>query len=156
MVMHKNFKHKRLVMQLFRIIKKCIALEKHNIVQFKDVSLYPSEIHLMLFMYQEQHWNVTHIARQLGMTKGAVSQTLTRLEKKKGLHKIKDPYQKNEVSVSFTPLGHQVIHYFQHLKQSVGLRHDQYFSDLSENDREAIRHFLTHLEGVLDSLEKKY
>lgn len=151
--MFKTFKHKALVTQLFRIVKKCIALEKHNIVQFKGVNLYPSEIHLLLFMHHEQGSNVTHIAERLGMTKGAVSQTLSRLEKKRVLRKIKDPYQNNELSVVFTVIGQQVIEHFQQLQISTGLRHEQYFAALTESDRQTIGHFLAHLERSLEKVQ---
>jgi DNA-binding MarR family transcriptional regulator len=150
--MSKTLKHKALVMQLFRIIKKCIVLEKHNIVQFKGVSLYPSEIHLLLFLHQKQDSHVTHIAERLGMTKGAVSQTLSRLEKKQVLRKIKNPYHNNELSVVFTALGQRVIEHVQRLHHSAGLQHDQYFSALTDSDRQAIRHFLAHLERTLDGI----
>lgn len=150
--MHNSLTHKALVGQIFRVLKKCFTLEKRNIVQFEGVSLYPSEIHLLLFLRQEEHRNVTHIAERLSMTKGAVSQTLARLEKKKMLRKRKDPYQKNEVSVTFTPLGQTVIEYFQQQQRLVGLRHDEYFSALTENDRHTIGHFLTHVEHILDSI----
>ena len=53
--------------------------------RFKEISsqkLYPSEIHLLLLIDAQSQLNATGLAERLGLTKGAVSQTLTRLEKK--------------------------------------------------------------------------
>ena len=77
--------------QIIQVINKTIFKEKKKIFKFKGVSLYPSEVHLMLMIKNDIDTNATKIAKQLGVTKGAVSQTLSRLEKKDILLKTKDP-----------------------------------------------------------------
>jgi DNA-binding MarR family transcriptional regulator len=45
----------------------------------------------------------------LQLTKGAVSQTISRLCKKGVLQKTKDPFQKNELTLCLTPLGQKAL-----------------------------------------------
>jgi DNA-binding MarR family transcriptional regulator len=59
-------------------------------------------IHLILVM-SEQPTNATQMAQALHVTKGAVSQTISRLKKKGIIKKDKDPYLKNELTLMFTP-----------------------------------------------------
>ena len=56
----------------------------------------------MIAISESRATNATKIADELGVTKGAVSQTLTRLEKKGVLVKTKDASNKNELSLQFT------------------------------------------------------
>jgi DNA-binding MarR family transcriptional regulator len=94
-----------LTSQVQLIINQLLFLEKRKNLTFEGISLYPSEIHLMLETKGDQAVNATKIADKLGITKGAVSQTLARLEKKGIIEKIKDPYNKNELSIILTPMG---------------------------------------------------
>ena len=68
--------------QLQRVINKILFMKKKSLFLFQGVELYPSEVHLMLLIKGERATNATKMAAQLGVTKGAVSQTLSRLEKK--------------------------------------------------------------------------
>ncbi|MGD9182483.1 MAG: MarR family transcriptional regulator, partial [Desulfobacterales bacterium] len=88
--------------QIMRVINKIIFSEKKKVMKFKGISLYPSEIHLLLVIKNDIDSNATKIAKQLSLTKGAISQTLSRLEKKGIIFKTKDPYNKNELNLSLT------------------------------------------------------
>jgi DNA-binding MarR family transcriptional regulator len=148
-----DLQNEPIVAQIFKLTNRLIIFEKKNIFQFKNVKLYPSEIHLILLIHQEQDTNATIMAEKLGVTKGAISQTLSRLEKKGMLRKIKDPYNKNELTVEFTPLGQQAIQQYLQLMASVHLRYDQYLSTLTDSEREVIKRFLAHLMTILDEIE---
>ena len=88
----------------------------------------------MLLVDEEQTINATKMAERLGVTKGAISQTLSRLEKKGVLHKIKDPYHKNELTASFTPLGQEALEQYRELRASFQKQYADYFSTLSESE----------------------
>ena len=88
-----------------RVINTLIFKEKKKVFRFNDVSLYPSEVHLMIAIKHGVNKNATEIAKLLGLTKGAISQTLSRLEKKGIIIKTKDPYKKNELTLSLTEFG---------------------------------------------------
>ena len=139
--------------QLFRLINKIIFLEKKNIFEYEDVKLFPSEIHVLLSIEDKQSTNATKLANKLGISKSAVSQTISRLEKKGVIIKDKDPYNKNELILSLTAFGERAFGQYKE-KQSSNRHHfNQYLRTLSEDDREVINKFLQKVRGMLDQLQ---
>lgn len=143
-----------LATQMLWIIKRLTFLEKNSVFPYRDLKLYPSEIHLMLLIDDVQASNATEMAEKLGVTKGAISQTLSRLVRKGVLEKTKDPYNKNELTATFTPLGQEVLEQYQELRASLRHQYVHYFSTLSESEREVIGRFLSQVEAILDSMHK--
>ena len=146
---HENFNAK-----IAATLNQMLFFKKKNILEFEGIILYPSEIHLLLMVSRNQPSNATKMAERLGITKGAVSQTLTRLEKKGILIKNKDPYNKNELTVILTPLGITAHDKYQELQTLLFKRLDRHFSAFSENEREIINQFLTGLNKILGNVEK--
>ena len=122
-------------------------------MQFKGTSLYPSEIHLLLVIKNDIDTNATEIAKQLGLTKGAVSQTLSRLEKKGIILKSKDPYNKNELSLSLTDFGREAYEVCQSTKMAFIEAHDDFLAKLNAKQKEVILNFLLHLEKTIDEVD---
>jgi DNA-binding MarR family transcriptional regulator len=139
--------------QLFHLMSRIIFLEKKNIFEYKDVKLFPSEIHILLFMQGKQPANATNMSNKLGISKSAVSQTISRLEKKGVIIKEKDPYNKNELILSFTPFGEEAFGRYKRKLVSNRNHFNRYVKALSENEREVIHHFLSEMEGVIDRLK---
>ncbi len=139
--------------QIIQVINKTIFKEKKKVFNFKGASLYPSEVHLMLVIKNDIDTNATEIARQLGLTKGAVSQTISRLEKKGILQKTKDPYNKNELTLSLTEFGKEAYVFCQASKVSFLEAHEVYLAKLDSEEKEVILNFLLHLEKAIDDLD---
>lgn len=139
--------------QMLQIIDKLVFLEKNQVFKYgKELKLYPSEIHLLLLMSDGQTSNSTEMARKLGITKGAVSQTISRLVRKGILNKNKDPYKKNELTAVFTALGNKVLIKCHNLRKVYYDHFLSYLSSLPGNDRETIGRFLYHFEEELMSI----
>jgi DNA-binding MarR family transcriptional regulator len=138
--------------QIIRVINKTIFKEKKKIFKFKGVSLYPSEVHLMLVIKNDIDTNATEIAKQLGLTKGAISQTLLRLEKKGVILKRKDPYNKNELTLSLTGFGEKAYELCQSSQASFMEAHENYLAKLDSKEKEVILNFLLHMEKAIDEL----
>jgi len=138
--------------QIVRVINKIIFKEKKKIFRFGDVALYPSEVHLMLVIKNDLDTNATVIARQLGLTKGAVSQTLSRLEKKGIIRKTKDPYNKNELTLSFTELGMKACESCQSTQAAFFKAHEHFLEKQGPREKEVILRFLLHMEKAIDEL----
>lgn len=138
--------------QLIHVINKTIFKEKKKIFKFKGVSLYPSEVHLMLVIKNDIDTNATEIAKQLGLTKGAISQTLLRLEKKGIILKTKDPYNKNELTLSLTGFGEKAYELCQSDQASFLEAHEKYLAKLDSKEKEVILNFLLHMEKAIDDL----
>jgi DNA-binding MarR family transcriptional regulator len=143
-----------LATQMLWIIKRLTFLERNSVFPHGDLKLYPSEIHLMLLIDDEQASNVTEMANKLGVTKGAISQTLSRLVKKGVLEKTKDPYNKNELTATFTALGQEALEQYRALRTSFRNQYVHYFFTLSESEREVIGRFLSQMEAILDRSHK--
>jgi DNA-binding MarR family transcriptional regulator len=139
--------------QLIQVINKTIFKEKKKIFKFKEISLYPSEVHLMLMIKNEIDTNATEIAKKLGLTKGAISQTLTRLEKKGIIIKTKDPYKKNELTLSLTGFGKKAYELCQSSQASFIEAHEDFLAKLNSKEKEVIFNFLLHMEKAIDDLD---
>lgn len=129
-----------------------ILFKKRNTFKFQGINLFPAEIHLMIVVDETHDSNATEIAQLLGVTKGAVSQTLSRLEKKGVLFKTKDPYSKNELELTFTQLGRKALSFYK--KQSTELlkESDRYLSNLSEKEKLTIQQFMFQMETLVDQM----
>ncbi len=143
---------KQIVDQIFQVINKLIFTEKKKVFKFEGISLYPSEVHLMLVIQNDIDTNATQMANKLGLTKGAVSQTISRLEKKGILIKTKDPYNKNELQLSLTSFGKKMYEFCQ-LKQHDFIKaHRNHLEKLKPKEKEVILQFLEHMERAIDEL----
>lgn len=139
-----------LASQIRVIINQIIFLEKRRNFNFKGITLYPSEIHLMLETKGEQAINATKIADNLRITKGAISQTLSRLEKKGIIEKEKDPYNKNELSIILTPLGKRVYHQYELRYSVINDNFTNMLAYYSKDELEVIKKFISDLENTLN------
>ncbi len=148
-----KLKNRALIKKLNRVLDNYIFFERRRIFRFQGVSLYPSEIHVLLTARHQNQSSVTKMADQLGISKGAVSKILTRLEKKGIVKKSKDPFSKNEVTVVFTPKGEQAVENFKKLKSDRQRLYDAYLTTLDARQLETINRFLTYMEEISFKLE---
>jgi len=144
--------NEKVIGQLQRVINKILFLKKKSLFLFQGVELYPSEVHLMLLIKEESATNATKMAAQLGVTKGAVSQTLSRLEKKGVLNKTKDAYNKNELTLTFTAFGTEALEFYSARSADLSKRHDRYLEDFTHDEKKTIQRFLIEVEHVYDEI----
>jgi DNA-binding MarR family transcriptional regulator len=93
------------------------------------------------------------MAQRLGVSNGAVSQTLARLEKKGVIKKHKDPSLKNRVTAAFTASGKEAMERFESEQAPSRELFSYYLKGLSKTEREAIGSFLSHMEDFVQRLE---
>lgn len=94
-----------LVEQFMRIINKYNVLQKKPYDFGVGEKLHPSEIHTVSAIAGVGMINVTELAGMLGITKGAVSQMASRLEKKGLVRKSRDRSNDKEVLLGLTRRG---------------------------------------------------
>lgn len=108
-----------------------------------------SEIHLIEVVGQNEGLSVTDLARGLGITKGAVSQTLKKLEAKDLVVKETDPANTSRITVSLSTKGK--VAFYSHLQwheaMDGGFR--DYFVNLPEEKIRFLDDFLSLLEQFL-------
>ena len=138
--------------RIMRFINQLIFLEKKSVFCHKGVTLYPSELHLMALILKGPPSGATSMAEKLGITKGAVSQTLSRLEKKNIILKTKDPFHKNELTTEFTPFGKETLQAFACRREGNQKEYLTYLSGLTAGEKKTLQHFLTQMEKFLSGL----
>lgn len=107
--MIKEEKYKNIIQSLFKVTNQLKQLEKMPPIQVSNGKyLYHSEIMTMYIIKSHPESNVTEIAAHLGVTTGAVSQVISKLEKKQMIEKYKIFNQK-EVTLILTEVGNKVI-----------------------------------------------
>lgn len=143
-------KGKQLFEQIQRVGGTFIALEKGFVFQHKEVKLYPSEIHLMKMVDHNPGFNATDIAKLLGVTKAAISQTVFRLEKKGIIAKGSGPFG-HVLRIMLTPFGKDALTAFHKHNYRQWSDFSRYCERLPRRKYRAIRRFLSRLEGFLNS-----
>jgi DNA-binding MarR family transcriptional regulator len=138
--------------QIMRIINQFIFLEKKYTFKYKNITLFPSEIHLLMLIFEGSSVNATVMAEKMGVTKGAISQTLSRLEKKKLITKEKDPFNKNVITVKFTPAGLNALKSFSETRVDADKKFQTYLSSLAMKERAVIEEFLTQMQSFIKDL----
>jgi len=139
--------------QISRVINQLLFLEKRSVFTHRGVTLHPSELHVMGVLAENGDANVTTVAEMLGITKGAVSQTISRLVKKGMVTKERDALNKNELKVQFTPAGRSVINAFARIRENTSRLYDAYLSGLTDAESRTIRTFLTQVEQFIADLQ---
>lgn len=149
---HPMNKNTTLSNHIMQFINTLLFLEKRSVFAYKDINLYPSEIHLLVLISEGHAVNATTMAEKLGVTKGAISQTLSRLQKKNVLLKTKNPFNKNELTVHFTKTGSEAMVQFVQKRAAQEQAYANYINKLSSQDEQVIQNFLTQMEQFLSGL----
>jgi DNA-binding MarR family transcriptional regulator len=136
----------RIIRQVFQVINRTIFEERKRVFQVDDVSLYPSEVHLLLAIAGDNRANSTRIAQEFGLTKGAVSQTLTRLRNKGVIRKDRNPENRSELLLSLTPFGRKACRQCLKSQSSLTRAYESYLSKLKRSEKEVVLDFLRHME----------
>ena len=144
--------HGRLIEQIQRIGSAFDTLKKGPVFQHHGVGLYSSEIHMMKAVASNPECNATSIAKILGVTKGAVSQMLGKLERKGVCKREHEPGGRNELRIELTPFGRAALQGFHKDIADDWRGFGEFLDDLSHEERRVVSKFLTMLEGFLKSL----
>ncbi len=139
-----------------RILNKAYALEKKPVDIGHGVLLYPSEFHLIEATGKNPAENLTSIASRLGVTKGAISQMVKKLEKKGLVKKVRVPGNKKDIVLELTDFGREAFEWHRSLHESMetGIRKE--LEKMSDAEIEAFLRVYGHIEGMLDRCMERY
>lgn len=140
---------RKLVGKILDSIAILNSLDKKRIITHEGEKLHPSEIQLLMHLYHIQHTNVIAIAKKMGLTKGAISQTLSRLEKKGIISKVMYPKKKNELRIQFTEKGDLLMTLLNKSKKSLERKYLRYIKSLSEPDKQVVSEFLDKMISIM-------
>jgi DNA-binding MarR family transcriptional regulator len=140
--------------ELGRVLVKYSMIERRAFDFGVGMDLYPAEIHTISVIDRMGPSGVNDIALESGVTKGAVSQLVTKLVKKGLLEKESDPENGARVIVKLTSLGKKASenHYNFHLE------HDQVFINylrlLDDNELRMFDDLCVEMNKWMDNYSK--
>ena len=115
--------------------------------------LYPSEIHLLMLIGLNPDVSVTRLADIAGVTKGAVSQTLAKLEAKKLVKREEDADNASRIRLNLTNRG--MKSHLAHIQMHKDM-HDRmmnFLQGLSKSRFETLEQFFVLMEELVDSMK---
>lgn len=147
-----NNGYETILLKFNRLLTKLVAIDKKLRFNVGGFDIRSTDIHLIDTIGRFPNSNVTEIAKYLGVTKGAVSQKLTALEKKSFLRRYKDSTNAKEVIVELTDLGWQAFRFHENHHHQVD---SEIFKFLAESSQENID-FLEELMDIFDHMMNRY
>lgn len=138
---------------LLVIIEKFFEVDKKTRYYGTGKPLFHSEIHMIKAIKENEGIHITGLAEILGITKGAVSQTVIKLEKKGLIVKERDINNYSKYLLTLTPLGK--VAYINHLK--FHRNYEQLLTSIlngkSDENINFLKEFLFTLEKKLDNFD---
>ena len=131
------------------LLKLAVELDQSPKKFGTDELLSHSEIHLIEIIGDHEGLSVTDIGNLLGITKGAVSQSLKKLEHKDYTVKNIDPENLSRSIVSLTAKGQTAYWAHKHWHETMDGGYGLYLKSLSEDELRVIMNFLTRTEDFL-------
>jgi len=131
------------------LLKLTIALDRSPKRFGTDELLTHSEIHLIEIIGSNEGLSVTDIGKAMGVTKGAVSQNLKKLEDKQYTDKSPDPENRSRSIVGLTAKGWTAYWAHKHWHETMDGGFAQYINDLSDDELSIIIAFLERTEDFL-------
>ena len=115
--MNKGKASKELMESFIRMVHQYKALEKYPMNYGTKHEFYHSERHILDVFGDNPDKNMSEMANMIGVTKGAISQFVAKLEKKGALRRYREPGNDKEIRVELTPLGRDIYRKHQAVNQ---------------------------------------
>ena len=129
------------------VVKLAEKMEKSPRKFGTEETMTGSEIHLVEIVGDnDESLSVTDLARILGITKGAVSHNLKRLENKNVITKHPDPANSSRSIVTLTSKGKTAYYAHKHWHETMDGGFKAYFEDLSREKVDFLISFLKRTE----------
>lgn len=148
--MHGN-SSKGVLEQLRRLARKKSELEKTPYHFGGGVCLQYAEMCLMETLANDEGQNLTKIADRMQITKGAVSQTLKKIDEKGLVKKFTDPANASRTLLYLSPKGKKVLRAYNSQHRESDEEFISYLEGLKSEEEKTIRDFLSRYEFFLDN-----
>lgn len=147
--MKKNITCEELTYQLLCTIRQFNIFDDEAHYFGGSQPLYTSEIHVIDYIGSREGLCASDIAREMGVTRGAISQILKKLEKKGYLTKTADPDNKLRFNLGLSDLGRQAYEKHQEYHGYLEAMIDELTECSDSGERRIIYDFLARLEKRL-------
>ena len=115
--MDKKKSSKEILEIFIKLINKYNAMGKHPMTFGTEHAFYHSERHMLDIVGDETGLNITEFAKAAGVTKGAISQVVTKLEKKGALQRYRSDENNKEIRLRLTKLGETIYAHHQKVNE---------------------------------------
>lgn len=151
-----NERKNKISYTLLRVINKFDEIDKKSRYYGTDTPLFSAEIHMLTIIKENEGIHVTGIADKLGVTKGAVSQIVNKLNKKGLIKKETDLHNQSKLTLSLTQKGQiaQLNHEEFHKKFDILIK--SILKDASEENIKFLKDFLHSFEYQLENFESEF
>jgi DNA-binding MarR family transcriptional regulator len=144
------------IMELFlRIVNKYNSLEKIPVKYGRKHNLYHSERHMLDRIGDNPEMNITEFAHFMGVTKGAISQVVKKLEAKGVVRRYKKSSNDKEVFIELTKAGRDFYQKHQEINEETIRPLHEELKKYPEEKIEFLVTFFKWLEGFLDMSREK-
>jgi DNA-binding MarR family transcriptional regulator len=140
----------KLAERLLRVLNKFVQNEKKPRRFGVDELLHPSEIHMVMLIGDNPGVHGAELARIAGVTRGAISQILAKLEKKGLVQKIEDPANSLKKVPALTNKGKVAYYAHEHYHEEMDADLYAYVNRLTDAQVTDIENFLRELEKMVD------
>lgn len=137
-----------------RLVTKISEIDKKTRKYGTDQDLHNAEIHMIKAIFENKDIHVTALAEMLGVTKGAISQVLLKLQKKGMI--IKEPDSKNLSRLLLNVTDKGKIAYLTHEKMHKEFNNTFYdvLSKFNDEEKAVVKKFLDGLENKIHEFEE--
>lgn len=147
--------YKKVTKAMERFVHKYNQLEQKKRTYGTDMLLSRAEIHTVVAVGDTPDVNVTTLAKQLGITKGAASQMIYRLVDKGLVEKRVSPNSDTEVCLSLTKLGMKAYRGHEEYHATSNDKMFQLLRELPDDTGEQMVNILEKCEKAMDEKLKE-
>ena len=119
-----------------------------------DIELFESEIHMIMYIEDNPELHVSGLANKIGVTKGAVSQTVTKLVKKGMVTKVRDSHNMSRTLLRLTPKGKIAYREHERLHYKFDIEVEKLLSGATADQKYFLLTFLADLDVYIDSIDE--
>ena len=147
-----NDKVEILTEAFIRVMNKFMDNQKRPRKYGGDELLYPSEIHTIMMIGNNEGIHVSELARIAGVTKGAVSQIVGKLAKKGLVRKVEDPGNASKILLELTNKGKVAFYSHERMHEEMDAPLFEYLRKLTDKEMQVMLDMLSKLEKMADRL----
>ena len=136
--------------QFTRIVNMYNSLQESPLDYGCGENLYPSEIHVIEAIGKHPEVHMAELARILGVTRGAIQQTVGRLVKKGLVEKFMDEGDRKKVYLELTAKGNAAFDGHEEYHAEMSSRLAQCFEGLRPGEVASLRSLLDEVESFMD------
>ncbi len=144
-----------ITVKFFGIVNNISQLEKKHIFKVDDTPLTSYQIHLIDCIGKYDGITTTELATLLKVTKSAVSQKVSWLEKRGFIYKIKNHTDSRETSIVLSKSGKEAYNVHDDYHKEVDMEFFQIFKNLDDDQTKLIMQLIDGLDKMVTRFSPK-